>query len=258
MEKCISPSIVIHIHTNAEYFTRGSFSFFESDSSKSVPQSTGVLVASSQCSNDSFITYLDQVFTSTTTPASAFSKFSHTLTIGTSTTVASKTSDIFNSSSLSIIAGLHYNQLTQITSIFGDPSSDSRLIRSNWISTNITTLASSISKIAHIIATKSLIDSPTSIQTDTVIVVFIRSSAVTPINSNIISGPFLSTYFLFSGYKILYISSLCLIRLVRNSLGSMASSSQLSAQPAYTTLNDFTPANPPVQLSDSLILSVIF
>nr|CAI6476786.1 AEL_HP1_G0017600.mRNA.1.CDS.1 [Saccharomyces cerevisiae] len=252
-----------------KYFTRGSSSFFESDSSKSEPQSTGVLVASSQFSNDSFITYLDQVFTSTTTPASAFSKFSHTLTICTSTTVASKTSDIFNSSSLSIplihlfcskvkIAGLHYNQLTQITSIFGDPSSDSRLIRSNWISTNITTLASSISKIAHIIATKSLIDSPTSIQTDTVIVVFISSRAVTPINSNIISGPFLSTYFLFSGYKILYISSLCLIRLVRNSLGSMASSSQLSAQPAYTTLNDFTPANPPVQLSDSLILSVIF
>lgn len=140
------------------------------------------------------------------------------------------------------IAGLHYNQLTQITSIFGDPSSDSRLIRSNWISTNITTLASSISKIAHIIATKSLIDPPTSIQTDTVIVVFISSRAVTPINSNIISCPFLSTYFLFSGYKILYISSLCLIRLVRNSLDSMASSSQLSAQPAYTTLNHFTPA----------------
>ncbi|KAJ1052377.1 hypothetical protein FZC28_6668g2279 [Saccharomyces cerevisiae] len=197
--------IILHL-LNAEYFTRGSSSFFESDSSKSEPQSTGVLVASSQFSNDSFITYLDQVFTSTTTPVSAFSKFSHTPTIGTSTTVAT----------------------------------------------------SSISKIAHIIATKSLIDSPTSIQTDTVIVVFISSRAVTPINSNIISGPFLSTYFLFSGYKILYISSLCLIRLVRNSLGSMASSSQLSAQPAYTTLNDFTPANPPVQLSDSLILSVIF
>lgn len=61
------------------------------------------LVASSQFSNDSFITYLDQVFTSTTTPVSAFSKFSHTPTIGTSTTVASKTSDIFNSSSLSIV-----------------------------------------------------------------------------------------------------------------------------------------------------------
>ncbi|GMC34818.1 unnamed protein product [Saccharomyces cerevisiae] len=197
--------IILHL-LNAEYFTRGSSSFFESDSSKSEPQSTGVLVASSQFSNDSFITYLDQVFTSTTTPVSAFSKFSHTPTIGTSTTVAT----------------------------------------------------SSISKIAHIIATKSLIDSPTSIQTDTVIVVFISSRAVTPINSNIISGPFLSTYFLFSGYKILYISSLYLIRLVRNSLGSMASSSQLSAQPAYTTLNDFTPANPPVQLSDSLILSVIF
>ncbi|GMC28469.1 unnamed protein product [Saccharomyces cerevisiae] len=197
--------IILHL-LNAEYFTRGSSSFFESDSSKSEPQSTGVLVASSQFSNDSFITYLDQVFTSTTTPVSAFSKFSHTPTIGTSTTVAT----------------------------------------------------SSISKIAHIIATKSLIDSPTSIQTDTVIVVFISSRAVTPINSNIISGPFLSTYFLFSGYKILYISSLYLSRLVRNSLGSMASSSQLSAQPAYTTLNDFTPANPPVQLSDSLILSVIF
>ncbi|CAI5160086.1 BEM_HP_G0082620.mRNA.1.CDS.1 [Saccharomyces cerevisiae] len=91
MEKCI------------KYSTRGSSSFFESDSSKSEPQSTGVLVASSQFSNDSFITYLDQVFTSTTTPVSAFSKFSHTPTIGTSTTVASKTSDIFNSSSLSIV-----------------------------------------------------------------------------------------------------------------------------------------------------------
>ncbi|GAX72139.1 hypothetical protein SCKG_5240 [Saccharomyces cerevisiae] len=205
--KVYSHSALTHIILHLlKYFTRGSSSFFESDSSKSEPQSTGVLVASSQFSNDSFITYLNQVFTSTTTPASAFSKFSHTLTIGTSTTVAT----------------------------------------------------SSISKIAHIIATKSLIDSPTSIQTDTVIVVFISSRAVTPINSNIISCPFLSTYFLFSGYKILYISSLCLIRLVCNSLGSMASSSQLSAQPAYTTLNDFTPANPLVQLSDSLILSVIF
>ncbi|CAI4422436.1 BAP_1a_G0014850.mRNA.1.CDS.1 [Saccharomyces cerevisiae] len=98
---------------DGNYFTRGSSSSFESESSKSEPQSTGVLVAFSQFSNDSFITYLNQVFTSTTTPSSAFGKFSHSLTIGTSINVAGKTSDIFSSSSLSTVTTVAHNSSTQ-------------------------------------------------------------------------------------------------------------------------------------------------
>ncbi|CAI4880335.1 AHL_G0017690.mRNA.1.CDS.1 [Saccharomyces cerevisiae] len=266
-------------------------------SSSEISTSTTPLTSStSQPLSDSSIIFPSQVSTGTTTSVSASSKFSHTLTTDSPTDIVSKSSDIPSPSSSNTVTTVSHSNNTQhasstlaaeyfirgsssflesdssmfalqstytsLLSVSNQPSGDSRIPSSSQISTDITTLTSSISEISHTVATESLTNSASQPSSRTAIEVFIRSgressSAVAPRTSNIISGPSSSTYSLSSRDNILYSSTILvpfassdlLESLKKNSSGSVASSGQSSALSVHSTLTDPTLVNPPMQSS---------
>ncbi|QHS73087.1 uncharacterized protein SPAR_F01150 [Saccharomyces paradoxus] len=291
-----SSQVSTGITTSVSASSQSSSGSLIASSSEISTSTTPLTSTSSQSSSDSSIIFPSQVSTGTTTSVSASSKFSHTLTTGSPTDIVSKSSDISSPSSSNTVTTVSHSNNTQhasstlaaeyfirgsssflesdssmfalqstytsLLSVSNQPSGDSRIPSSSQISTDITTLTSSISEISHTVATESLTNSASQPSSRTAIEVFIRSgressSAVAPRTSNIISGPSSSTYSLSSRDNILYSSTILvpfassdlLESLKKNSSGSVASSGQSSALSVHSTLTDPTLVNPPMQSS---------